>query len=401
MRPRTFILLILILLVGAIGVAVVVLNQMGGGGLLANTSTPPQGESDTAQIPTGQQQQEPGEPSPAATPATRFVPVVVARVPLPAGQRLTADILTTELRPDTNIALQAGYTFDSIDQVVGRIVKADIAIGKEILSSVLALNPSDLASFGSNLALYVDRGNVAVAFPIDPYTGIAYAMRPGDQIDVMMSLSLLELDEEFQTPLPNNLARIDRVALEEGNSFLFEAEAEGRLELLPLINLVAQIAPKDGLEALQIPRRVTQLTLQQVQVVWVGNWGDPTNDLAQAFNADAILTNGNVVQQEGAPPPEPTKERPEDRPDIVILSLTLQDALTLKWAMENGIDIHLALRAQGDNSTFVTTSVTLPQMVEQGPLTIPVPGTFSLSPPVHLVPTPGLPDIPVEEEVQP
>ncbi len=86
--------------------------------------------------------------------------------------------------------------------------------------------------------------------------------------------------------------------------------------------------------------------------------------------------------------------RPEDQPDVVILSMTSQDALTLKWALDTGIDIDLVLRAQGDNSLFVTTSVSLPQIVEQGVLTIPEPAEVGLEPRVDLVPTPGVPPVP-------
>ena len=94
------------------------------------------------------------------------------------------------------------------------------------------------------------------------------------------------------------------------------------------------------------------------------------------------------------PTPGPENERPEAQPDVVILSLTSQDALTLKWALDTGIDIDLVLRAQGDNSLFVTTGVSLPQIVEQGVLTIPEPAEVGLEPRVDQVPTPGVPAIP-------
>jgi Flp pilus assembly protein CpaB len=386
MRPMTFVLLILILLVGAVAVVYFFLTQMNGGDLgnmLPGATTP-------VPVFTGENGNEISqvEPQPTATPAVRFLPVVVARVPLPAGQRLTAELLATELRPDDNLALQAGITFQSAGELVGRIINKDIAAGKEILTSFLALQPTDLAAMGSDLALYADGGRVAVAFPIDRYSGVAYALRPGDQVDVLMSLNLLELDEEFQTTLPNHLARVDRFALEEGESFLFAPEAEGRLQLLNLVNLVAQIGPQGGLNAVQIPRRVTQLTLQQARVLWVGNWRDPAANLQQVFGAEAMVAQPGEDQ----PVPPDGSVRPEANPDLVILGLSLQDALTLNWAQVVGVDIQLALRAQGDNSTFVTTSISLPQMTEQGPLTIPVPGPWGLDPRVDLVPTPGLPD---------
>jgi hypothetical protein len=74
--------------------------------------------------------------------------------------------------------------------------------------------------------------------------------------------------------------------------------------------------------------------------------------------------------------------------------MTVQDALTVKYALETGIEIHLALRSRGDNSVFITTSVSLPQIVEQGILTIPEPPQFGLEPRVDFVPTPGVPNLP-------
>ena len=97
---------------------------------------------------------------------------------------------------------------------------------------MLALDPTDLATSGSDLSLYVDQGNVAVAFPINQYSGAAFAMRPGDQVDVLMSLPVVELDPEFNTKLPNLTQRVDDLALAEGRDFLFAESLEGRLEFI-------------------------------------------------------------------------------------------------------------------------------------------------------------------------
>ena len=53
----------------------------------------------------------------------------------------------------------------------------------------------------------------------------------------------------------------------------------------------------------------------------------------------------------------------------------------LKWAREQGVDIDLALRSPFDvsqNTNFVTTSVSLPQIIDQGGLAIPEPMNFDL-----------------------
>jgi hypothetical protein len=72
--------------------------------------------------------------------------------------------------------------------------------------------------------------------------------------------------------------------------------------------------------------------------------------------------------------------------------LSAQDALTLKYARERGVDIDLVLRSPGDQTVFVTTSVNLLQMVDQGALAPPlVPAEIDLFNPI-LSPTRQLPD---------
>lgn len=413
MRARTFILLILVLLVAA---AAVVLVVVFGDGLDVVTDLLPGGEDGVPDI--DEQEAEPEEPTPVPTPEHTFVTVVVARIPLPPGTQIEEEFLVLERRPDTNIAIAAGYVFQDVDNLVGSITRTRIDPGQAILSSMIAVSPMDITSMGSDLANYVNQGSVAVAFPINRYTGAAYAMRPGDRVDVLGSLSFIELDPEFQTARPNFLRLVDVQILEEGGSFLFERIAQGRLEFVPELDLTASIGPGgqsewDGTNLLQVPRRVTQLTIQQAEVLWVGTWEHP-GDLTEADEAAGPAAapptdqqqqeegegqqeepTGQQPPQPGAQPtPTPLFERRERAPDVVILSMPLQDALALKWAMDRGLELDLALRSQGDNSVFITTAVSLPQLVEQGGLTIPETLDFGLEPRADEVPPPSVPPNP-------
>ncbi|MGH2538331.1 MAG: SAF domain-containing protein [Candidatus Promineifilaceae bacterium] len=392
MRSRTILLLVLVLIVAALAALFIfVLGPSDGplAGILGRGQpTQPQDQADG-------QEQGPGTPQPSRTPAVELRPVVVAQADLPAGELIRPELIAIEQRPETNVAVVAGVTFSELEEVSGQITKTRIERGQEILRPMLALNPSDIASLGSDLSLYVDQGEVAVAFPINTFSGAAFALRPGDLVDALMSLTLVQLDQEFQTVRPNMIERVFEPDLLAGRAFLFPPTSEGRLELIPLINSVGVIGP--GGERPQVPRRVTQLTIQQIEVLWVGSWRNPNTGLSQEFNADAVssaATPTPAPQADGAaaaPPPTPTRQRPEVTPDVVILSLSAQDALALKWALDTGIDIDLALRAQGDSTVFATTSVSLPQLVEQGILAQPQPGEFGLEPRVDEVPTPGLP----------
>jgi len=390
---RTVVLLIVVLVVLAAAFAVIYFVSPCGSFLTdwlpRCKEEAAQAEDQPAEAPVAEEEGAtpvPDEPTPTPTPEVVFVDVVVADVNLPIGERLRADILRVERRPEENVAVVGGVTFSDKDEIVGLLLRTDVSRGQEILAPMLALSPSDLTDQGSDLSLYVDQGRVAVSFPIDLFTGAAFAIRPGDLVDAIMTLRLVEVDEEFTTIRPNIWERVIEERLLEGSgNFLAQETSEGRLELIPGINTVAVIEPGSGKD--QIPRRTTQLTLQQMEVLWMGSWRDPRQALTQEFDANAQI---NLPDAGAAPTPFP-KERPENRPDLVILSMSAQDALTLKWALEAGITIDLVLRAQGDATPYITASVSLPQILQGGIIAVPETGEFSLEPRVDEVPVPGVP----------
>ena len=450
MRPRTFILIILIVVVLAVAAVLLYVNRtnglLGGGDDQAT-------ESAEGSSPEGEQ--GPVEPLPTATPAVFLQTVVVARLDLPIGTRLTRELLLVEDRPNTNIALQGGYAFENVDELIGQIIKVDIQKGDAILRPMLAVEASDLASFGSDLSLYVDRGKVAIAFPLRVFVspnslqpieylnafiaedtdslitqvferiaqekGVAYSMRPGDFVDVMMTAQLVEIDPEFRTALPNVSERVVESELAEGFLFFFPETYQGRLEFIPEINQVVQIVP--SLESFfvnggrPIPKRVTQLAIQQAEVVWVGTWynrEELENIIADAA-INAAIEEANATSEEGDDDQEQEPEvaigepvfekvptaptRLTLRPDVVILSMSPQDAIMMKWAIERGIDIDLALRAQGDEQNFDTASVSLFQIIEQGGVAVPPPVDFDLDPRPEDVYIPVIPNTVLELQV--
>ena len=393
MRPRTFILIIIVVLLLALAGVLLFLNRSGS----SIADVLPGGNSSSETAPSGEtsvdgpdDNSEPGIPVPSPTPEPpQFQSVVISRVRLPVGELITEDLLEVEQRPITNIALQGGYTFTGTELVAGQIARVDIARGQEILSPMLAVNgdPTDIASFGSDLALHIPNGEVAIAFPITPLSGVALSMRPGDAVDVMMTLRTIEIDPEFRSALPNKLSLVLEDALLQGTSFLFTDLIEGRLEFITELNQVATIRPGSSFpdnrpyDSGPVPKRVTQLSIQNAEVLWVGNWRDPRqieidDEASQVEAAATAQANGQPV-----PTPTPLPERFEPEPDILILSLSSQEALMLKWAREQGVEINLTLRSPFDvvqDTNFVTTSVSLPQIIDQGGLAIPEPMNFDL-----------------------
>ncbi|MBE2221448.1 MAG: flagella basal body P-ring formation protein FlgA [Anaerolineae bacterium] len=393
MRLRTFLLLIGVLVILAIIAILVFANLSGDGiaGILPGGNSTSSGETDQPSVDSGQ---EPGVPTPTATPAVQFESVVIAERSIPAGERLREDLLVIERRPTSNIALQGGYTFTDTQDLIGDIVKTNIAEGQAILAPMIALNPTDLAASGSDISLYIDQGRVAIAFPINQYSGAAFAMRPGDKVDVLMSLPVVELDPEFNTKLPNVTQRVDDLALAEGRDFLFPDALEGRLELIEPLNLVGEVSGPIGSDSesmsTQVSRRITQLTIQQAEVIWVGTWQDPLELERQAARAAAEAELAAANSDIPVPTPTPLPSRLEATPDVVILSLSAQDALALKWSLERGVDIDLVLRSPGDTTVFATNSVSLPVLVDNGALRIPEKSDFDIDPSMYKLEFPTL-----------
>lgn len=393
MRLRTFILIILIFLVLAIGAFVVYFGVVGGGfgSILGGGS-----DGDNANgSPSVGVPEEPGLPPPSPTPS--FDNVVVARIPIPIGEILTEELLVTESRPVTNVALQGNYTFTSTESLVGTIAIVPIARGQEILQPMVANNPTDVTAMGSDLSLYIPEGNIAIAFPVDRYSGASLAMRPGDKVDVIMTLRTVEIDSQFNSSLPNLTARVSQSRLEEGSGeFLFPPTFEGRLEFIPELNQVASIIPGTNPAfsvpgqfyepGVVIPKRVTQLTIQRANVIYVGEWRDPRVLEAEQAAAQVQAESNVALNEQGTPIPVPTPtpipER-QDNPDVIILSMPVQDALALKFAQDRDVKLDLVLRSAGDVTPFVTTSVSLPQIVDQGGLALPEPSDFDLFNPLY------------------
>lgn len=389
MRPRTFILLILVLLLIGVTAVLFVANRSGGlGNILGGNNTnngddglPPQGEDSgdgLVQIP----------PTPTAAP--QFQDVIVSRLRIPAGTMIIEEYLTTEERPVTNIALLGSYTFTDTMSLVGTIARVDIARGQEVLAPMLTNDPTEVGSLGSDLGLHVPPGQVAVAFPIDELSAVSLAMRPGDLVDMVISVHAVEIDPEFRSILPNRLNIISESALLDGREFLFSTFAQGRLEFITELNQVAVIIPRgtagEDIQPRRIPKLTTQLFIQQSEVLYVGVYQDP-RELDRQQQAAQEAAAASVNSEAGPlPTPTPIPSRLEDTPSVIVLSMTLQDALSLKWAREQQPKamIDLALRSPNDKSVYVTTGVSLSQMIDQGALSIPEPFSFDLEDPVFI-----------------
>lgn len=334
MQRRLFILIGVVLAVLAVaGFGYVFLQQQGGGGILG-AATPPAEEGVT--------------PEPTDIP---MVDVIIARQNIARGDEFVAEALGRASYPASNVPPNI---ITNEAETIGKIASTEIFQGQIIVQD--NLKSKSTGSTGSEAAFDIPPGYVMVAFPINKQSSVAYALQPGDVVDVLMTVSIVDLDSDFQTILPNKFSFLlpdVQNAGEENETATFSlspAIDKGRLsienETFPGFEF-----PREN----QRPRRVAQLTVQRGKVIKVGTWIEPEETTAEA-----------VPAEEGVPTPTPAL------PDVISLAVTPQDALVLLWARQSQAYMELALRGAGDEeSDHTTEAVTLQYMLTRFNIAVP------------------------------
>jgi len=321
-RGRTFILLGLVLLLGALAVF-----------LFAS-----------------------GQPQPAATPvatveptpAIQLVKIVVAAQNIPRGKLITADAVYLADWPRDSVPPGA---FNNLEDVLNLIARTDVLFNQPLMDVMLTNDRAQLTTFGSDAALLIPNDKRAVGLPIDQMASVGYALRPGDHVDVMVGFWLVDVDRDGQYPVvPFNRALVDELV---ASGMTPETAA----------NLVAQQASS----AKPFLRLSTQLVLQDVEVLSVGEWKDAT--------PIPRFTPGAPQLPTPTPPPQAapnaTATPTPAPPNMVILVVSPQQALILQWLRESDAIIDLALRGTTDRAPADTTTVSLQYLFENFNVTLP------------------------------
>ncbi|MFC1975981.1 Flp pilus assembly protein CpaB [Chloroflexota bacterium] len=286
----------------------------------------------------------PGIPDGQPTPETVTREVIVALQPIPRGAQFVEGSIGPRPWPEESIPPEVIQ--DEIE-TIGMVAKTEVVQGQIILRSMLA----PVAGEGE-ASFRVPPGKVAVAYPITRQSSVAFAIQPDDYVDILVTAFFIDIDEEFQTALPNKLSflipELDPDTDEQTGFTLSDPIDEGRFEIasgdIPAIVFARQA---------QIPRRAAQLTVEAAKVIKVGPWIDPPPPPPPA-------------EGEEAPPPTP------NIPDIVTLAVTPQDALVLLWLRQSGIYTELALRAaKEENADHLTEAVTLQYMLTRFNISVP------------------------------
>lgn len=152
-------------------------------------------------------------------PPSTLKPLVIVKTNIPARSVIEASQLVVKDVPTQGYP-QGG--FSTIQNVVGSVALLNLSAGDLLLSSMLErLNSQNLGngnSTGSTTALTVPDGKRAVAIPIGLVSGVGYAVKPGDHVDVLVTIDMKDSSTNSQAVAATTLAAQDVLILSVGES---------------------------------------------------------------------------------------------------------------------------------------------------------------------------------------
>lgn len=354
-----------------------------------------------------------GEPVAEAvtTQAVEVVEVVVVTQHTPRGYLLNETVLgVIEIPRDM---LFEGY-FTDLTQVVGRQARVDLDANMLLTSSMVVDSPDQLSATGSLAALSIPRGMVAISIPINRLSSVSYAPQPGDHVNVIATLLLVDLDTDYQSVMPNRNAAVlgagpgvvigaesaDEVSV-NANSEMSKVTAQsvsagptsviGRTEIDPLLEQTWYTVPSES----QRPRLVSQTLLQDAIVLGVGDFPltDQIEELPASTSELAPVEGETESAEFTSDYPEAELAKPEPKlPDLITLIVSPQDAVTLNYLVYAGSQLTLALRPSGDDTRVQTEATTLDFLLKQYNIPVPVKLPFGMEPRVDDLMLPQLPN---------
>jgi Flp pilus assembly protein CpaB len=374
-RGRIFILLALIIVV-AIGLVYLLISK---GSLFPKAQGTSEGNMEALYTPTAV--------------ATTKVVVVTQRVA--RGEIITADKLELIDQP-SDLVLPIMYTV--IEEVVGKMARYTLDPYTVVTSALVTDSP--VTEQGSDDALFISPGMVAISVPVSRLSSISYAPQRGDHVNVIVTMLFVDLDPSWQTILPNWTGNVigpgSGAVVGEGGTLTGETvttllaqpfrggSEQGRTENDQLMNQTIYVLPSEP----QRPRLVSQTLIQNVIVLQMGNFLTPAEKTA----LEATVPAPTATPEPGAEQPQqapPTPTPVPAPPDVITLIVSPQDAVTLNYLLYSGAQLTLALRNPNDAQADGTEAVTLSYLLDQYNIPIPVklpygsqPSVDALVPPV-------------------
>lgn len=312
---------------------------------------------------------EVGQQAPVATAALEqeFIEVVVSLQTVPRGFRMTEGELTTEIRLADEVKANA---ITRVEDVIGLFARTDIYQGETLTYDSLVRDITTDGQQDYGPSSIIPPGYVAMSVPMDRIGSVAYGMASGDFVDVLITFVLYQVDEQFQSRLPNDATFFLEQQVETGQdadgnpetttqSIIYSLSPYGRFETQPDGSIV-HVSPS---ELTQRGVHVAFL-IQNAKVIQVGPWIPPSPAQPPTPTPDPDAEED--VQQGTGPQPTPTLV-----PEVALIALPPQQQLFLKYAVETNSVVDFALRGVNDGELYPVENVTLDYIIEQFNVEIP------------------------------
>lgn len=324
---------------------------------------------------------EAGQPTPVATaiPDQNFVEVVVSVQTVPRGFRMTQAELTTEIR----LAEEVGpNVITRLEDAIGLYARTDIYQGETLTFEALVRDMTAVGRTEFGPSSLIPPGYVAMSVPMDRLGSVAYGMRSGDFVDVLITFILFQVDEQFQSRLPNDATFFLEQEVETGEPpateggapptelvpFIYVLSPYGRFERQPDGNIV-HVSPS---EPTQRGVHVSFL-IQNARVIQVGPYNVAIPVQLPTPTPDPENQDANQQQVQQAPP---TATPP---PDVVLIALPPQQQLFLKYAVESNSVVDFALRGVNDGELYPVSNVTFEYIIQRFNVEIPPNFTYIIN----------------------
>ena len=319
MKRGTRILLILIILIVVLAVvAFFVISN--GGGLLSTTSAP----------------------------AQEMTNIVILSQPVGMDSEITAEVLGTMPYPKDN--MNPAMIIDK-NMVIGKYAKFQLGGGLPLTLDMLQDRPG-MAQTGSQAAKTISPGLVAVSIPVSQLSSVAYGIKDGDRVNLIITTNFYDVDTDYQSKLPNNTS--DLTVSLGGETVSAETKdwimRRGRAELDNSLNKAFYVVAQEP----QRPRTVSQMLLQNIQILHVGDF--------------TVGGTQQVAVVEGQPTPTPA---PVYLPNVVTLMVSPQEAIVLTYLMSINASFNMVLRAPDDTTKIETDAATLQYLLSQYQIPVP------------------------------
>lgn len=286
--------------------------------------------------------------------------IVVVVQPITRGVVITEGMLGTVSYPQEDMV--EGLFYTDMDDVLGRRPKYDLDPGIPLTPSLLSEG-----DVGSLVSFEIPPNMVGISIPLTSVRhAVSYALRPGDHVTIIGTLKIVDLDQDFQTKLPNMVGAIYKNVMTD--------TGEGGISIIPidytlrgpsLLGRIYQdpsipdeffyIIPREE----QRPRYVSQTLVQNAIVLGIGKFPLEEEEEAAAAAEEAAIVEVAPEGEEAAPPPPPPP------PEVITVAVALQDAVSLNFLILTDADLNFVLRAAGDEQLIQTEAVTLQFVMDQ------------------------------------